>query len=218
MMAVDAVCCAMRLRDQLAVAGRAGDEAAPRPGIRKRKPVDRLSSTTTALAGVDQLMHHVAADIAGAARDQDRHDLAPRMPRTSYRAAVKERLGRRNAAMVMAVMLNAAVYDRRQRQHGRYSFHQDVVARGCDPPHAGADRGARGAPGRALYLAGGGGLRAAGAAASGGRRGHSGGLAALAQVALCAGDAGARSPAACAPSARSATTRSSTARACCARR
>ena len=29
------------------------------------------------LAGVDQLVHHVAADIAGPARDQDRHDPIP---------------------------------------------------------------------------------------------------------------------------------------------
>ena len=30
-----------------------------------------------ALAGIDERMHHVAADIAGAAGDQDRHVLGP---------------------------------------------------------------------------------------------------------------------------------------------
>ena len=118
--------------------------------------------------------------------------------------------------MVMAAVRSCPVYERRQARHGRYPFHQDLLPRRCDPPHAGADRGAAGAPRRALRLAGGGGLRAAGAPASGGRRGHPGRLAALAQVALCAGDARRDRRAACAPSARGATTRSSTARACCA--
>ena len=45
MMAVDAVA-GERLRHQFAVAGRAGNER-HLPGTRKRKPVDRLSSTTT---------------------------------------------------------------------------------------------------------------------------------------------------------------------------
>src|ERR1700689_307170 len=99
--------------------------------------------------------------------------------------------------MVIAVMLNAGymspgcwVYEPGQRQNGRYSFHQDIVARGCDPSHAGADRGAQSAARRAIHLAGGGGFRAAGAAASGGGRSHSGGLAALAEIALRSGDGG----------------------------
>ena len=75
MMAVDAVA-GNGLRHQFAVAGRAGDER-DLAGTRKRNPVDRLSSTTTALAGVVELVHHVAADIAGSARHQDRHEPVP---------------------------------------------------------------------------------------------------------------------------------------------
>ncbi len=75
----------------------------------------------------------------------------------------------------------------------------------------------RARPGCAFLMAGGGGFRAAGRLASGGRCGHAGRVAALAQVALCAGDLGeiaaqpARHPRA------QPMTRSSTARACCAR-
>ena len=41
-------------------------------------PVERLSSTTDALAGIDELEHHVAADISGSAGDQDRHERVSR--------------------------------------------------------------------------------------------------------------------------------------------
>jgi hypothetical protein len=56
---------------------------------RSRSPVEHLARHQEAksgrqivehdhrLAGIDQLMHHVAADIAGPARDQDRHDQVP---------------------------------------------------------------------------------------------------------------------------------------------
>ena len=47
--------------------------------------------------------------------------------------------------MVMAVMLNARVYEPRQKRNGRHPFHQDVFARRRDPSHAGGDRGAQGA-------------------------------------------------------------------------
>ena len=46
-------------------------------GIAERKPVDRSSMTTTRLAGIRQRMHHVAADIAAAAGDQDGHEPDP---------------------------------------------------------------------------------------------------------------------------------------------
>ena len=44
------------------------------------KPVVRLSSTTHALAGIDERDDHVASDIAGAAGDQDRHAVGPPKP------------------------------------------------------------------------------------------------------------------------------------------
>ncbi len=75
---------AKRLRHQLAVAGAAGDER-DLAGDEEAKSGRQVVEHDHRLAGVDQLMHHVAADIAGPARDQDRHDpTAPcRILRTS---------------------------------------------------------------------------------------------------------------------------------------
>ena len=87
-------------------------------------------------------------------------------------------------------MLNARYMTPATRHDGRYSVHQDLVARRCDPSHAGADRGAQGAARRAL---------SPGWWRRPSRRWCAlhpavdevdpGGLAALAEVALCAGDA-----------------------------
>ena len=60
------------LGHQLAVAGRAdheGDAGRDQEAEAGRQVVEHGD----ALAGVDQRMHHVAADIAGAAGHQDRH-------------------------------------------------------------------------------------------------------------------------------------------------
>ena len=70
---------------------------------------------------------------------------------------------------------------------------------------------------RGLHVAGGGGFCAAGAAASGGGRHYPGSLAALAKVALCAGDAGRNRRQVSAPSARATMTKLSTAKGCCVR-
>ena len=71
MIAVDLVLGDQR-GDQRLVAGVADDQRHAF-GIAQSKPVERLSSTTTALAGVGQRVHHVAADIAGAAGHQNCH-------------------------------------------------------------------------------------------------------------------------------------------------
>ena len=58
-------------------------------GRTQAKPVDRLSSTTTVLAGIEQGQHHVAADIARPARHQNRHPpllLAREHPATHHDA------------------------------------------------------------------------------------------------------------------------------------
>ncbi len=190
---------------------------------------DRLSSTTTFSPASSKLVHHVAADIAGAAGDQDRH--VARSVRIS--------------GMSCAPKLQTTGYDRRASNPAfgaafltkRYG---NSVDSGCiGSRHAMADilfiktsslgdvihhmpaltEARRAAPGRALRLGGGGGLRAAGAAASGGRHGRS-------PVAWRRWRKSLWSPATLRRDRRqparhpraSATTRSSTARACCARR
>ena len=67
---------AKRLRHQIAVAGRAGDER-DLAGDQEAKSGRQIVEHDHRLAGVDQLMHHVAADIAGPAGDQDRHEPCP---------------------------------------------------------------------------------------------------------------------------------------------
>ncbi len=69
-------CSAISLRDQRLIAGLADDERhafGHRPVEAGREVVEH----DHALAGIDQRVHHVAADIAGAAGDQDRHDGDP---------------------------------------------------------------------------------------------------------------------------------------------
>ncbi len=74
------------LRDQRGhqrlIAALADDEGGARPATAQRKPVVRLSSTTTRSPASTQRVNHMAADIAGAAGDQDRHrfDLPNRSP------------------------------------------------------------------------------------------------------------------------------------------
>ena len=46
-------------------------------GTAQSNPVDEIVEHEHALAGVDQRVHHVTADIAGAAGDQNRHAVAP---------------------------------------------------------------------------------------------------------------------------------------------
>src|SRR6185437_3683700 len=80
------------LRHQLAVAGRASDER-DLARDQEAKTGRQVIEHDDRLPGVDQLMHHVAADIAGPARDQDRHDPIPIFATSYYRATLKERLG-----------------------------------------------------------------------------------------------------------------------------
>ncbi len=82
-----------RLRHQLAVAGRAGDEG-HLAGHQEAKPGRQIVEHDHRLAGVDELVHHVAADIAGPAGDQDGHDPNPPNFRRLTATTVKERLGR----------------------------------------------------------------------------------------------------------------------------
>ena len=52
-------------------------------GIAQRKPVDEIVEHDDALAGVDERVNHVAADIPGAAGDQDGHGLPAPLIRVS---------------------------------------------------------------------------------------------------------------------------------------
>ena len=65
-------CSRDQLRDQRLIAGLADDER-HRLGQRQSKAGREVVEHDDPLAGIDQRMHHVAADIAGAAGDQDRH-------------------------------------------------------------------------------------------------------------------------------------------------
>jgi hypothetical protein len=62
------------LGHQRAVAGRAGDEG-HRARDQEAEAGRQIVEHDHGLAGIDQGMHHVAADIAGAAGHQDRHEL-----------------------------------------------------------------------------------------------------------------------------------------------
>ena len=62
-----------RLFDQLAVAGRADDER-DLAGHQEAESGRQVVEHDHRLAGVVELVHHVAADVAGPARDQDRHE------------------------------------------------------------------------------------------------------------------------------------------------
>ena len=65
-------CSAISLRDQRLIADVADDER----HARRHRPVEAGGEVVEhdhALAGVDQRVDHVAADVAGAAGDQDRH-------------------------------------------------------------------------------------------------------------------------------------------------
>ncbi len=62
------------LAHQRAVAGRAGDER-HRARNEEAEAGRQIVEHDHALAGVDECVHHMAADIAGAAGHQDRHDL-----------------------------------------------------------------------------------------------------------------------------------------------
>ena len=64
------------LRHQIAVAGAAGNER-DLAGDQEAETGRQIVEHDHRLAGIDQLMHHVAADIAGPARDQNRHDPCP---------------------------------------------------------------------------------------------------------------------------------------------
>src|SRR6185312_6143816 len=92
-------------------------------------------------------------------------------------------------AMVMAAMLNASLRTPKF-QDDRYPFRQNLVVGRCYPSVTGFDGGAEPSWQRAVFVGRGRGFLAFGAAASGGRRRHSGGVASLAQIALCTGDAG----------------------------
>ena len=62
--------------DELLVAGIADDERhalGEQPGESGREVVEHHD----ALAGIDEFVHHMAADIAGSAGDQDRHARNP---------------------------------------------------------------------------------------------------------------------------------------------
>ena len=65
-----------RLRHQIAVAGRAGDEGNG-TGDQKAEAGGQVIEHDSPLARVDERMHHVAADITGTAGHQDCHDRAP---------------------------------------------------------------------------------------------------------------------------------------------
>ena len=90
-MAVTRCWCSV-LHDQFAVAGRAGDEG-DEARDEEAKTGGQVVEHDLRLAGIDERMHHVAADIAGPAGDQNRHDLAPNGAR----------------AMVMAVRFNESL-------------------------------------------------------------------------------------------------------------
>ena len=64
------------LRHQIAVAGAAGNER-DLAGDQEAETGRQIVEHDHRLAGIDELMHHVAADIAGPARDQNRHDPCP---------------------------------------------------------------------------------------------------------------------------------------------